>query len=195
MATVLFMRASDAQPISSSGIGGYGASFGQSVSVGNYQDTTYVTDAGGSQQGIALGNVKWAHANSGYVGVTLLNLLSIPNANATLRINFNHTSPVLIQNARVMVTNRSVATGQVDGLTCKVAELNHTGSTQVANGIGNSSWATLNGSGYLGLTNNPGSGGSLTGQLYDHNWWLALSMSPDTVASKLGMLRFSCEYV
>lgn len=195
MATITFMRASDAQPISNSGIGGYGSSFGQSVNVGNYADSMYATSSDGTVQGISLGNVKWAHANSGYVGASLLNLLAIPNVNATLRINFNHTSQVLIQNPRLMVTNRSNATGQVDGLTCKVAEINHTGATQVANGIGNTSWSTLNGSGYLGLTANPGSGGSLTGQLYDHNWWIGLSMSPDTVASKYGLLRFSCEYV
>lgn len=195
MPTISFMRASDGQIISNSGLGFFGSAFGQSVNVGSYQDTTYVTDSAGTEQSISMGNVKWGHANSGYVGATLLNLLAIPNTNATLRINFNHSSQVLIQNARIYITNRSSDTGQTDGVTCKVAEINKTGSTQVANGIGNTAWSTLNGSGYLGLTNSPGSGGSLTGQLYDHNYWLAISASPDTVASKFFMMRFSCEYV
>jgi len=195
VAAIGFFRASDSTPILSSGIGFFSSNFGLSVNVGSYQDTTYVSDSAGSVQGIALGNIKWAHANSGYDNGTLLNLLAIPNTDATLNIRFTHTSSVTLANARVWLTDRNTTTGIPATVTSKVAQIVHTGVSQVANGLGNASWSTLGGTGYLSLTPSPGSGLlAVTGANAQHDYFLAISQSPDSVGSKLSTLRFSCEY-
>ena len=196
MADVTFRRSSDGSLLGSSGCGFFGSSFGQSVNVGSYQDSSYGTDSNGTSQGVTLSNVKWAHANSGYVnGANLLNLLSIPNTDATLNIRFTHTSTASLTNARLWITDRNTVTGIPAGVTTKVAEIRHTGVSQVANGVGNSSWSTLGGTGYLSLTDSPGSGLLATGGvLAQHDYFVAISQSPDSVGSKLSTLRFSVEY-
>lgn len=196
MPTISFFRSADGTALGNSGVGGYGSAFNQSVNVGNFQDLTYVTDAGGTQQGIALSNVKWAHANSGYVnGANLLNLLSIPNTDATLNIRFTHTSATTVSNAKIWVTDSNTTTGIPAGLTARLAEIRHTGISQVANGVGNASWSQVFGTGYLSLTSNPGSGLQATGGvLAQADWFIGLTLSPDSIGSKLGRLRVQLEY-
>jgi len=196
MASLTFHRSSDGAAILTSGIGFFASNFGLSVNVGAYQDTSYVTDSAGTSQGIGLGNVKWAHANSGYIsGPTLLDLLAIPNSNATLNIRFTHTAAVQLTNCRVWITDRNTTTGIPASLTTKVAEIRHTGVSQVSNGVGNSTWSTLGGTGYLSLTTSPGSGLlAITGGNAQHDFFIAISQSPDAVGSKLSTLRFSAEY-
>lgn len=197
MATVQFLRSSDGASLGLSGIGGFGSTFGQSINVGSYQDSTYETDSNGTSQGKTLSNVKWAHAQSGYVnGANLLNLLSIPNTDSTLDIRFTHTSQVSLVNAKVWITDRNTTTGIPAGVTTKVAQIQHTGVSQVANGVGNASWSTLGGTGYLSLSNSPGSGLlAVTGANAQHDWFIAISQSPDSIGSKLSTMRFQAEYL
>jgi hypothetical protein len=197
MATVSFLRSSDGASLGLSGIGLFGSTFGQSTNVGSYQDSTYETDSNGTQQGKTLSNIKWAHAQSGYVnGANLLNLLAIPNTDSTINIRFTHTSQVSLVNARLWITDRSSTTGIPAGVTTKISQLIHTGVSQVANGLGNSTWSTLGGTGYLSLSNSPGSGLlAVTGANARHDFFIAVSQSPDSVGSKLSTLRFMAEYL
>lgn len=197
MATVQFLKSSNGASLGLSGIGFFGSTFGQSVNVGFYQDSTYETDSNGTSQGKTLSNVKWAHAQSGYVnGANLLNLLAIPNSDASLNIRFTHTSQVSLVNARVWITDRSSTTGIPAGVTTKVAQIIHTGVSQVSNGVGNASWSTMGGTGFLSISTSPGSGLlAVTGANAQHDWFLAISQSPDSVGSKLSTLRFQAEYL
>lgn len=184
--------------ISSSGIGAFGSGgFGQSVSVGEYQGSTYVTNSAASLQGPALSNVKYVHDNSGLVaGTTLLNLRAIPNSQSTFEIRVTSDDAVSLQNSRVYVTERASTTGMPLYLSTKIAEIDHTGVVQLNEGLGSVAWSGVAGTGsYLSLGNSPGLSGGVSGSSTSHSYYIALSLSPSAVGSRTATLRFQCEYL
>lgn len=190
------------QNLNGSGLGFYGAAFGQSVNVGNYQDATFITDSTGTLQGPQVHNNKFIHPASGSInGLAAVNVLNFPNYLASLKISFTHTSPVKTQNAQFRVYDRSNINNDPSGVLCKVYEIVHPSTTQTGNlGSGNANWSTVNGSGsVLSLIASPGiSGirpsGANTTQA-QHDWYLAISPSPSSVGSKTFAGYFSVEYL
>lgn len=187
-----------------SGLGFYGpTSFGASVAVGAYQDATYVTGTGGLEEGTMGMNVKWRHANSGEIASsTLLNLINIPNNKATLNIRFSATgTPVNVQNAELRIYDRSNIANGASGVVAKVAEIIHTGVANNATGLGDTAWHTPSGAtDPCPLNDNPGTGGTGsvggTGVANQHDWYLALSCSPNSIGSKTQFgLYCSVEYL
>lgn len=188
------------QDLGGSGLGAYGpGGFGSSVRVGEYQDNTYITDSTGAIAGPKADNVKWVHPNSGELaGDDVRVLRDIPNSLATLAIKFSHTTPVKVQNTQVRIFNRSNIDVPAVGVTVKVAELIHPWDDTSSLGSGDTSWSNLGGSGGviggvtydapLSLVDSPGvSGLSPSGtntESTEHWWYLAVSMSPDTIGSK-----------
>lgn len=179
------------QNLSGSGLGFYGSSFGSSVAVGSYQDSTFITDGNGTIQGPQVHNTKWAHPNSGIVnGVGPWALNSIPNRLASLQISFNHSTAVKVQNAYFRIYDRSGINNAASGVTTKVAELIHPNPDQAAAaGSGDTSWLTPAGSSIrVPLADSPGlSGYSPNGSNttdMNHTWFLAISASPDSVGAK-----------
>ena len=73
MATLSFFagEGSNISNLSGSGLGFYGSTFGNSVSVGSYQDTTFVTNGDGSAQGVSADNVKFLDDASGIISSAL----------------------------------------------------------------------------------------------------------------------------
>ena len=196
-----------ATELAGSGLGFYGGGgFGRSVAVGTYQDNTYVTNSAGTIQGPQCNNVKWVHANSGEVagGVTL-DLLDIPNEDATLNIRFTHSSAVQVQNAELRIYDRSNINNGASGVTTKVAEIIHPETAQTGLlGSGDTSWYTPSGSsvvvpladspGISGLEAQNGSG-STTSDIR-HDFYIAWSASPDSIGSKTAYaLYVSLEYL
>lgn len=189
--------------LSGSGLGFYGNTFGASVEVGAYQDSTWITNSNGTSQGPQVNNIKWTHPNSGSInGLDSKNLLDIPNHLASLKIRFNHSSAVRTQNARLRIFDRSSINNNASGVTTKVAELIHPSETQTGSlGSGDSSWETPNGSSaVMTLVASPGlsglrpNGASTTDM--NHDWYLGMSASPDSIGSKtLYGLYFSVEYL
>ena len=188
-----------------SGLGFYGSGFGQSVAVGAFQDTTYVTNSAGTAQGIQGDNVKWVHPASGQVagGVQLL-LRDIPNDIATLNLRFTFDTAVKAQNAQVRIYDRVTTTRGASGVTTYIAEIIHPNPVQGPTGSGSTGWFVASGTianqafnlysnpGISGLYNNQVSGRSDT----RHDWYLAISASPDSIGSKtLYGLVFSLEYL
>lgn len=173
--------------LSGSGIGFFGASFGSSVNVGEYQTTTWITNSAGTSQGPQLDNVKWTHASSGSInGAASVALLAVPNYLAPLNIRFNHSSAIRTQNTKLRIYDRSSINNDPSGVTCQVAEIAHIDTTQVANGSGSSTWNNVHGSAViLTLTANPATSGA-RGAATDtnHDWYVALSASPDSIGSK-----------
>ena len=53
--------------LSGSGLGFYGGGFGFSVAVGEYQDSTFITDGNGTSQGPQVDNIKYMNTQSGIV--------------------------------------------------------------------------------------------------------------------------------
>jgi len=187
-----------------SGLGFYGSSFGDAVAVGSYQDTTYLTNANGLTQGAQAPNVKWTHANSGEVaGSTNLSLTGIPNYQATLNIRFTYDDAVQAKNVTVRTYDRTSTANPPSGVTCKIVEIRHTGIAQDESGTGSGVWFEPSGdANALSLADSPGlSGanaddGSSTTPSTQHDWFLAISASPDSVGSKtLFGLYTSLEYL
>jgi hypothetical protein len=178
--------------LAGSGLGFFGAGFGQSVEVGEYQDTTYITDGNGSTQGAVCENTKWVHQASGdQSDAGVLNLQYIPNRLATLNIRFTNDSAVRTQNAKLRIFDRSSINNPASGVTTKVAELVHPDPNQA--NISNSSdpsWNTPTGSSVVLTLNNvsPGQSGQSPNGAYTsdtrHDWYTAISASPDSIGAK-----------
>ena len=192
MATFTFHSAGN--DIGSSGVGFFGNSgFGSSVSVGSYQDSTYITNSNGTIAGASLNNIKYSHPNSGIVnGIgspSGLNLQAITNAQASLNVRFSHSSPVATQNVKLRIYDRANINNPASGVTTKVAEIIHPTTTNALDGSGSASWQTPAGSGTIvDLVSSPGmsglrpDGSGTTSSR--HDWYLALSASPDSIGSK-----------
>lgn len=202
-----FAGASQIQDLAGSGLGFYGDDgFGASVSVGSYQGRTYVTNGAGTTLGPEANNVKYLNAGSGILGQSGsgIALTAIPNAQATLNVRFTYDSAVKVQSAEARVYDRYSPNNPASGVTTKVAELIHPDAAQSNNGSGDTTWYTPTGSSVVvPLANSPGPSGLYAGNgsnsLYaatQHDWYLAISASPDTIGSKTQYgLYVSCEYL
>ncbi len=206
MALISFLAGSDftINDLAGSGLGFYGdAGFGASVQVGQYQGRTYITNAAGTAQGPEVDNIKWSHPGSGIVGQTGsgLALRYIPNYQATLNIRFTHGSAVKVQNAAVRIFDRVNPDNPASGVTTKTAQLIHTNNLQDNSGSGDVTWNTPGGSAVVqSLVASPGTSGlSPNGPNTSdtqHDWYLAISASPDTIGSKTQYgLYTSLEYL
>lgn len=187
--------------LSGSGLGFFGATFGQSVEVGSTNLTTFITNSTGTIQGNQVDNTSYVHPNSGIVNSAgPYDLRHIPNYLATLNIRFNHTSAVKTQNAEMRIYDRSNINNDPSGVTCYVAEIIHTAEIVGAGGSGNASWIAAHGSGLtVPFADSPGESGlSPNGPSTidtNHDWYCVLSASPDSVGSKLFGAYFSTEYL
>lgn len=204
MATITFYA--DGTDLGGSGLGFYGNGFGQSVAVGAYQDNTYITDSNGVTQGPQGNNIKYTASESGEIPTDVgLNLLDIPNSAASLQISFTHTTGVQVQSVELRIYDRSDINNAPSGVTCKVAELIHPSEAQSGLlGSGDTAWITPQGSSVVvELSDSPGESGlqalSGSGSTYvddKHDWYVAISASPDSIGSKSSFgLYFSCEFL
>ena len=203
--------------LSGSGLGFYGGGFGLSVAVGSYQDTTFVTSSDGTTQGIQADNTKWSHPNSGILNSASsgIPLTALPNDYATMNVRFTHTDNVRVQNAKARVFDRVNIDNAASGVTTKLYEVRHPVRTQSVPGVAgqSSAWTSFtfaDGGSELSLTASPGgSGTNATGagngalttegsshQSTRHDWYLAISASPDSIGSKTQYgLYVSLEYL
>ncbi len=211
-ATINFLAGGFGTPINNlnnSGLGFFGAGgFGNSVAVGAWQSNTYLTDGAGVSLGPQCNNVQWTHAQSGTVqNGTNLALTSIPNYQSTLNIHFTNSSAVRVQNGKVYIYDRSSLSNPASGVTCVISNLIHPGLTQVTGGSGLTSWETPAGSSYVNITQlangngfSPGLSGlspnGATTSDTTHDFYLAISASPNSVGSKSQFGLFaSLEYL
>ena len=195
--------------LSGSGLGFYGSGgYGNSVSVGQYQDNTYITNSTGTAlNAVKVDNVKWVHSASGEIaGGDTRVLRGIPNYLATLNIRFTHTSPVKTQNAQLRIFDRSNIDNPASGVVTKVAVLVHPWDTATPLGSGSTAWSTPGGSGSVvnfgdfPSAVSPGSGGfSPNGPNTTdvrHDWYCGISAMPDSIGSKTQYALYaSLEYL
>lgn len=196
---------------SGSGLGFFGsAGYGASVLVGQYQDNTYVTNGNGTTQGPLCSNIKYTHPNSGIVDTATSGspVINIPNANATLNIRFTNSTAVRVQNAIARIYNRSDTSQGASGVTTQVYETIHVNPLLTVAGSGATSWHQINAgvASSILLANSPGTNGNNAGNgaiplasqtpSTQHDWYLCLSASPDSIGSKtLYGLYVSLEYL
>lgn len=195
--TISFIAGGGLFPINNlggSGLGFYGVgSFGSSVNVASYQQRTFITDATGSMQGPEVNNVIYLNPGSGILGQSGsgIGLRSIPNYQATLNIRFNNDTACKTQNAKVMIFDRSNINNPASGVTTRVAQIIHPNPVQGPGGSGDTTWwnFTTAATGLaMPLVNSPGTSGfSPNGPNTtdtQHDWFVALSASPDSIGSK-----------
>ena len=237
MATLSFFagEGSNISNLSGSGLGFYGSTFGNSVSVGSYQDTTFVTNGDGSAQGVSADNVKFLDDASGIISSALAGtgLKFIPNVKASLNVRFTNSTAVKTQNARLRIFDRVSSDFSASGVTTKLAELIHTSDLLTVEGSGDEFWwgsqlhdgtdvqgsfqgspnpdirlpinsYTVGGSGIVvplsdspgasGNSSNNGTGSTVTST--QHDWYVAISASPDSIGEKTRYgLYISLEYL
>ena len=143
MAEIRFqiLGAADGTPnldtLSGSGLAFYGSSAGSSVQIGTYQDNTYVANSDGSIYKDASNNIKYV-ASTYPSGMTVtseaggsdltIGLSGVKTYQATLGIEFGHSTNVNVQNAQLRIYDRTNINYPASGVLCKVAEIiNHNG--------------------------------------------------------------------
>lgn len=145
--------------LSGSGLAFFGATGGSSVQVGQYQETTYVSNADGSTYTDATSNVRYV-ANEFPSGACTLDavpgnsyemgLSGVRSMYGSLGIEFGHTSEVNVQNCQLRVYDRANVNYPASGVNTKVAEIvNHNGSTWDSQGADNGLCSAAHGSGDL----------------------------------------------
>lgn len=189
--------------LNGSGLGFYGIGFGNSVDVGAYQDTTFITNSAGTAQGAQVNNIKYNNASSGIINSASSGvwLTQIPNYLATLNVRFTHGSAVKVQNTKFYVYDRSSINNDPSGVLQYCAEVCHVSPIQDNNGSGDTTWQNIHGSGsILSLTPSPNisgiyGNGSSTVASTIHDWYINLTASPSSVGSKLYAGYVSTEYL
>lgn len=186
-----------------SGLGFFGLTgFGASVSVGEWQKRTYITNAAGTVEGPEVNNFTYLDDASGELsnGSGAIKLTQVPNYLAPMHFQFQYDSAVNVQNAQLRIYDRTNPDNPPSGVDVMVAEIIHPDTVQNDNGSGDSTWVEAGGvSGIVTFADNPGSGGEYAGgDRADtvHDWYAVISASPQSVGSKtqFGAL-FSTEYL
>jgi hypothetical protein len=184
-----------------SGLGFYGdGGFGYSINVGEYQGRTFITDSNGVVKNSEIQNVKYFAPDSGILGQvgSGINLLNIPNNQSTLNIRFTNDTPLQVQDAKLYIYDRININNAPSGVTTKIAEIIHPYPTQDPTGSGSNHWITTN---QLNLSNSPGISGFMavgSGSIVtdtQHDFYVGISCSPNSIGSKLFGMYFSCSYL
>ena len=224
MATISFYAGSTAiNNISGSGLGFYGGSFGQSVEINKFQDTTFITNGGGTVQAGAVNNIKYSSDTLAFAAgiVPATGLLWIPNEKSTCNVRFTNATTVKTQNVRLRIFDRDNKNNPASGVITRVAELLHPSKSYAVEGSGDAVfWGsathtgvdaqgtfqigpnpssrlpagvhTVGGSGIISpLAQSPGPSGFYAGDgsknigsYTQHDWYVAITASPDSIGSK-----------
>lgn len=206
-AAIDFYHGNGTTALSTSGVGFYGATFGSSVQVASFQDSTFITNSNGTVNGGAMNNNKYVGTSSGVQvnGSSTVNLNTIALASGSLNVRFTFDSVVMTQNGQFRIMDRISADAPASGVTSEVAQLCNGGSgvdqSTGAAQAGHNGWMALAGSGtVMTLLSSPGSGGlSPTGTGTTdtrHDWYLAMSATPTSIGSKTSFGAYvSLEYL
>lgn len=198
-AAIDFYHGDGITALGTSGVGFYGATFGSSVQVSSYQDSTFITNSNGTVNGGAMNNDKYVGTSSGVQvnGDATVNLTDVALESGTLNARFTFDSVVMTQNGEFRIMDRVDADAPASGVTCQVAQLVNggsgvdpdTGAAQAWDAT-DDGWKALAGSGVTQtLLSSPGSGGLSpdgTGTTdTQHDWYLAMSATPTSIGSKV----------
>lgn len=171
-------------------LGMFGASFGISIRVGEYNDTSFSTnDDGTSFTGSALPNNKFANSTGVFIPafVDPLPLLELEEAEAVLRIRLTTDSAVTTQNASFRAFDRVDIDNDPSGVTVLAAEVIK--NVADVSGSGDGSWTTIAGTTALALEDQT----EVTGV---HDFYVAVTASPDSIGEKTNLgYYFECEFL
>jgi len=171
------------------------AGFGDPLSIDEFNGRTFITDTDGSTEFVECDNCRKISSSDVVIGQTGdgIDIRNLPNYLSTVNLRFTHGQAVLVQNAQLIAI---VPTG----LSIFGAEIIHTSRLQTATGVGDTSWATMGGSGQaLTLVDSPATSGlSPFGPASTdirHDWYIALSASPTLPGDKEFSFQADLEYI
>lgn len=154
-----------------------GGTFGSRIAITTFNSSTHVRNSGGTEisGSNTPNNVKYVASGTADWGDGTEALANMLASEATLKITFSHTSAVSVENAIAYFYDGTTPATAPVGLTCYMAEQ------------GDATWTNAEGSGAaLELADQE----SAT----DHDYYLALSVSPDSVGTKSGKARIELTY-
>ena len=155
-------------------VGFFGASFGFSIRVGEYNTTTFRTNANGTANGSQLPNIKFANTSGAFVGASLIaeELLEIENTLATLNVRLNTDNAIKFRAFdRVNINNNP------SGVVIFAAEVRKDQAS--VRGSGDQFWQQIFGSGsVLDLFD------QTTENNTQHDWYVALTATPTSIGEK-----------
>lgn len=201
MATLGLFVGEDQLLVLPSGIGFYGpGGFDGPISIGSFNDRTFVTNAAGDIQGFEGNNNKyfagtgWGTAPAAVSGVihgqagSGIALISLPDRLATINARFEHTSAVQVQNPKFIVFDGTNIANDPSGITVFTAEIRHNSDVQDPIGLGDTVWQDTKGSTVLDLISSPGTLGKRpsgpTTSDTRHDWFISVSVQPQTPNDK-----------
>lgn len=173
-------------------LGFFGANFGFSIRVGEYNNTSFVTTDDGTANHGQVPNIRYYNTSGAYVAseLTPTELRNIDNSEATLEIRLTTDSAVRTQNTSFRAFDRSSINSDPSGVTVYAAEIRkHSPSTY---GSGDASWTEIYGSGsVLELADRTSETPSGV-----QNFYVAVTVSPDSIGEKTNLaFYFETEFL
>lgn len=170
------------QPAASGGlntVGFFGASFGFSIRVSEFNNTTFRTNANGTTDGAQLPNLRFANISGTFVGPDIVakELLDVEQSETTLKITLTTDNPIKTQNTNFRAFDRISINNDPSGVTIRAAEMRK--SSPTVRGSGNINWLVVAGSGsVLGMFD------QTTAASTTHDWYVGLTASPNSIGEK-----------
>ncbi len=194
---------------SSSGLGFYGENgFADPVAVGDFNGRTFVTNSSGVVEGFECNNNKRISESGlihGQVGTGIF-LTELPNRLATINARFTHSLAVKTQSVLLYIYDGSTDLGgdpnienDPSGLTFYTAEIRHQSDVQDNTGVGDPAWTDTKGLTALSLIASPGTSGLRPSGAdtidVRHDWYTAMSTTPDQLGDKFFGMFVELEFV
>lgn len=169
-------------------VGFFGASFGFSIRVGEFNQTTIRTNANGTSNGGSMPNTRFASATGAWVGLSEIHLEEIEDSESTIGIRLITDSTVGTQNASFRAFDRSNINNDPSGVTIRAAQILK--PNPVIRGSGDASWTAIAGSGVtLSLADQNGAATT-------HDWYIALTATPNSIGEKTNIgFYFETEFL
>lgn len=120
-----------------SGIGMFGAGYAISIPVGEYNDTTWVTNANGTATDqYQLSNTKYMSVSGmSHNGSAEISNRKAPNYYAPLNIRFEHSEAVRVQNVKIRAFDRNNIARMPSGVVTQFYEIRHPNGSESASGL------------------------------------------------------------
>lgn len=171
-------------------LGFFGAGFGFSIRVGEYNNSCFVTNDNGTTNYGQVPNLRYFNTSGAYVASELVGteLLEVDDSEATLEIRLITDSSVETQNTSFRAFDRSNIDNDPSGVIVYAAEIIK--PNPVVRGSGDQNWTAIAGSGStLSLDDQT----TPTGV---HYWYVGLTATPTSIGEKTNLgFYFETEFV
>jgi hypothetical protein len=184
------------------GFYGVGGRLGQ-LATDEWSSNTFLTDIGGTIGEIQCRNVQYASDTTAYVDhvLTPVDLNNIPNYLGTLNIRLLDDEEIFVALAEAKFYDGKDPANPPNGINIKLAELRHPNyRLNYELGRGDNEWRDVGDGSTFNLSQSPGERGVKSNSMgwwayTQHDWYVAISVSPQTIGDREFGLQVSVEYL